>query len=104
MRNMTTKLNAPTTSLVTRALDSVDRGHARAADTIHTLRNTVRETLERGLDRLEAATTSAIKVARKRLTTADKTTADAIIRAQGVVGQAIERARISRSEPQHLAS
>ena len=96
---MTTKLNHTSTSLVTRALDSVDRGHARAADKIHTLRNSVRDTLEAGLDRLEAA----IGAARTRLTRADGMTADAIIRAQGAVGQAIERARLSRSEPQ-LAS
>lgn len=100
---MTTKLNAPTNSLVTRALDSVDRGHARAAASIHTLRNSVRDALTSGLDRIEAVSTKLIKTARKRLTSADTATADAIIRAQGVVGHAIERARLSRSEPQ-LAS
>ena len=99
MTNMTTKLNGPSNSLVTRALDSVDRGHARAADSIHTIRNAVREKLESGLDRIE----DLVKTARTRLTRADSATADAIIRAQGAVGQAIERARLSRSEPQ-LAS
>jgi len=103
MTNMTTKLDTPNHSLVTRALDSIDRSHARAADSIHTIRNSVRGALESSLDRFEAATTSFIKTARKRLTTADSATADAIIRAQGAVGHAIERARLSRSEPQ-LAS
>ena len=100
MTNMTTKLDVSTPSLLTSALDSVDRGHARAASSVHTIRNQVRETLEHGLDRVEAL----VATARKRLTRADAATADAIIRAQGAVGQAIERARLARTTPQHLAS
>jgi hypothetical protein len=86
------------TSLVTRTLDAVDRTHAAVAMRVHGLRNNMRATVESGLDKAEAA----IARARELLVRADERSADAVNRAQGVVGQAIERLRHSRMSPEHL--
>ena len=86
------------TSLVTRTLDAVDRTHARAAMRIHDLRNGLRGAIERGLDRAEEAVASM----RDALKRADERSASAVNRAQGVVGQAIERLRLARTTPEHL--
>lgn len=86
------------TSLVTRTLDAVDRTHAAAAMRVHGLRNTVRGALERGLDKAE----EVIATLRDGLKRADEKSADAVNRAQGAVGQAIERLRHSRTSPDHL--
>jgi len=87
-------------SPVTRILDSIDHGHARAADRLHTARNNLRALVERALDRAEAS----IQSLRGRLDTIDKTTADRIIRAQGVAGAAIEKLRHVRATPGHVTS
>jgi len=91
-------------SLVIRTLDAVDRAHAKAAMMIHTARNDVRATLEHGLDRVEQVMTKGLDRARKGLHRADVVSADVVNRAQGVVGHAIEKARVARSKPEHLAS
>ncbi|CAN5903647.1 hypothetical protein BH11MYX3_BH11MYX3_21400 [soil metagenome] len=91
-------------SLVTRTLDAVDRVHARATARIHDVRNGLRSTLERGIDRAEQLTSSVIDRARQSIDRADHVSADVVNRAQGVVGQAIEKARLARSKPEHLAS
>lgn len=97
---MTTSLNDPKPTTLTRVLDSVDRGHARAADRLHTLRNSVRERLDHGLDLLEGA----IGGLRVRLDRADKGAADGIIKAQGVASSALEKLRHARSLPDHVTS
>jgi hypothetical protein len=96
--------DSSSTSLVTRTLDTVDRAHARIAARLHEVRNDLLASLERGLDRAEAASASAIKRARKSLRRVDKVSANAVNRAQGVVGQVIEKARLARTTPAHLAS
>lgn len=98
------KLDTASPSFLTRTLDAIDRGHARSAMRIHDLRNDVLAMLERGIDRLETAGANAIKRARTSIKRADQVSADAVNRAQGAVGHAIERARLSRSTPAHLAS
>ncbi len=85
---------------LTRIIDSLDRGHARAADRLHTLRGNARQLLERGLDRLEGT----IETLRGRLDAADKTAADRIIRVQGLAGGALEKLRHARSTPDHVTS
>ncbi len=97
------QLSQPNPSFLTRVLDSVDRGHAKAAAMIHGARNTLHATLERSLDRAELMSTSMIGGARKRLQRIDVVSADAVNRAQGVVGQAIEKARLARSKPEHVS-
>ena len=96
------QLNKPTTSLVTRTLDAVDRAHARAAMLLHDVRNDVRSTVERGIDRAEELTTSVFDRARRSIQKVDVVSADVVNRAQGVVGQAIEKARLARSKPEHV--
>lgn len=90
--------DAHATSLVTRTLDAVDRTHARAAMRLHDLRNDLRGVIERGLDRAE----DVIARLREGLKRADQHSANAVIRAQGAVGEAIERLRHSRLSPEHL--
>lgn len=97
---MPTPVNDPKPTTLTRVLDSVDRGHARAADRMHTLRNTIRARLDRGLDLLEGA----IGALRARLDRADKGAADGIIKAQGVAWTALEKLRHARSLPDHVTS
>jgi hypothetical protein len=91
--------DSSSTSLVARALDTVDRGHARTAARLHEARNRVVAQLERGLDRAEELSAGLLRRARHGLKRADAASADAVNRAQGVVGQAIERARLARSAP-----
>jgi hypothetical protein len=98
------QLSQPSPTLVTRTLDAVDRAHAKAATMIHNARNDVRVTLEHGLDHVEQVMTKGIDRARKGLQRADVVSADVVNRAQGVVGHAIEKARLARSKPAHLAS
>ena len=95
---MTDSLSKPTH--LTRVIDSIDRGHARAADRLHTLRNNVRQLVERGLDRVE----ESIQTLRGRLDVVDKKAADRIIWAQGLAGGALERLRHARSTPAHVTS
>lgn len=95
--------DSPSTSVVLRTLDAVDRAHARAATRLHDVRNDVLAALERSLDRAEAMSAKAIKRAREGIKRADHASADAVNRAQGVVGQAIERARLART-PAYIAS
>ncbi len=95
------KISEPaSTSLVTRGLDVIDRAHARTAMRVHDVRNDILTTLERGIDRLEAVLASA----RKGIKRVDAASADAVNHAQGLVGKAIEKARLARSTPAHVAS
>jgi hypothetical protein len=87
-------------TLLTRVLDSIDRGQARAADRLHTLRGTVRSYLEGGLDRFEGT----IRALRDRLDHADKSAANGIIRAQGAANGALEKLRHARSNPDQVTS
>lgn len=98
------KIESKSNGPLTRILDGIDRGHARSADRLHTLRNGLRDRIEHVLDRVEVLAHSAITAARAKVKVADSATADSIIRAQGAVGRAIEKARHARSEPAHLAS
>jgi hypothetical protein len=104
MQNQTRRIDHPSNSLVTRVLDSVDRGHASAAGRVHGLRNRMRDSLSRGLNRIEAFATATINSARARIVRADAITADAIIRTQGRIGNALERARHARSISAHVTS
>ncbi len=97
---MTTQLNDPKPTTLTRVLDSIDRGHARAADRMHTVRNSVRARLDHGLDVLEGA----IGGLRVRLDRADQGAADGIIKAQGVASSALEKLRHARSLPEQVTS
>ncbi len=85
---------------LTRVIDSIDRGHARAADRLHTLRGSARKLLERGLDRVEGT----IQSLRGRIDSADKRAADRIIFVQGIAGGAIEKLRHARSTRDHVTS
>lgn len=86
--------NAPVrTTLVVRTLDAADRAHARAATRIHDVRNGIRATSLRGIERVEQLVTTAIARAKDAISRVDAAGADAVNRAQGVVGTAIERAR-----------
>ena len=95
--------SAPT-SLATRAIDAVDRSHARIALRLHDLRNEVLASCKRGIDRAEAISALVIARARKGVERADHASADAVNRAQGVVGRAIEQARLARATPVHVVS
>ncbi len=89
---------APTrTTLVVRTLDAADRAHARAASRIHDVRNELRSSVMRGIDRVETVMTKTLARARDVVTRADALGADAVNRAQGAVGAAIGRARGDRS-------
>ncbi|HEY0192475.1 MAG TPA: hypothetical protein VGC42_15250 [Kofleriaceae bacterium] len=96
--------DASSTTLVTRAIDAVDRAHAGAAVKIHDVRSQLVVRLEHALDRAEQLSASAIKRARAGLKRADHVSADAVNRAQGVVGHAIENVRVARTTPAFLAS
>jgi hypothetical protein len=96
--------DSSSTTLVTRTLDAVDRGHARAAARLHEVRNELLATLERSIDRAEKVSAIVINRARKSIKRADELSANAVNRAQGAVGQAIETARLSRSTPSQFAS
>lgn len=96
--------DATSTSLVTRTIDAVDRAHARIAARLHEVRNDLLAALERGIDRAEVLSTAAIKRARKSIKRVDKVSANAVNRAQGAVGHAIEKARVARTMPAHVAS
>jgi hypothetical protein len=78
---------------VIRVLDTVDRGHARAAAALHDARNAIRTRLELGVDRAEQLTAKLFDGARKNIQRIDATGADTINKAQGLVGHAIEKAR-----------
>jgi t-SNARE complex subunit (syntaxin) len=90
--------------LVTRTLDAVDRAHARTATKLHDGRNAVIKRLETTVDRLETVMTQVFERARKGLQRVDAVSADFVNRSQGAVGQAIERARLARTSPDHVAS
>jgi hypothetical protein len=96
--------DSSSTTPVTRTIDAVDRAHARVAARLHAVRNELLATLERGIDRAEQVGSIAIKRARARIKQLDKVSANAVNRAQGAVGQAIEKARHARTAPAHLAS
>lgn len=76
-----------------RAIDAVDRTHARAATALHGVRNDVRGTLERVLDRAQELALAAFERARKTVQKADALGADAVNRAQGAVNHALDAAR-----------
>ncbi|MDB4960502.1 MAG: hypothetical protein JWP01_501 [Myxococcales bacterium] len=92
-------------ALSTRMLDAVDRAHARAAAVLHNVRNSLLTALERKIDGAEHLASSAIERARHGVKHADHVSADVVNRAQGVVGQAIEKARLARASKQdHIVS
>lgn len=91
-------------TIVTRALDAVDRAHARAASKLHGARNDLRSTLEHGIERAEHLANTAFQRARQSVERVDVVSADVVNRAQGVVGQAIEKARETRAKRVHAAS
>jgi len=83
----------PRTTLVVRTIDAADRAHARAASRLHDVRNGLRSTALRGLDRVEHAVVATFRAARDAITRVDAKGADAVNRAQGVVGAALDKAR-----------
>ncbi len=89
---------------MTRALDAVDRAHARAATVLHNVRNDLLHRLADRIERAELRTNSAFERARNGVHKVDEVSADVVNRAQGVVGQAIEKARVIRSQRQHVVS
>jgi hypothetical protein len=91
-------------TVVTRTIDAVDRAHARAATVLHGVRNEVRSTLERGIERAEHLATTAFARARQGVQHADGVSADLVNRAQGVVGQAIDKTRKVREKRLHAPS
>jgi hypothetical protein len=91
-------LSSTDTRIVSRAIDAVDRAHARAAMWLHERRNKLRARLERGIARAEDVTSTALQRAHRGVERFDVASADAVNRAQGVVGQTIEKARHRRSK------
>jgi hypothetical protein len=99
-----TKIPTRSVTVVTRALDAVDRAHARAATVLHGVRNKVLSAVEHGIDRVDQLASSAFQRARRGVQRVDVVSADVVNRAQGVVGQAIEKARLTRSQREHVMS
>ncbi len=91
-------------TVLTRALDAVDRAHAKAATVLHDVRNDLLQRLANSIERAELVTTSAFERARNGVHKVDIVSADVVNKAQGVVGQAIEKARIARSHRLHVVS
>lgn len=91
-------------TLVTRALDAVDRAHARAATVLHDVRNDLLHRLVDRIERAELRTLSVFERARNGVDKVDAVSADVVNRAQGVVGHAIEKARVIRSNRLHVVS
>lgn len=87
-----------------RAIDAVDRTHARAATVLHGVRNDVRGTLERVLDRAQELTLAAFARVRSSVQKADAVSADVVNRAQGVVNHALDMAREAGTKRAHLPS
>lgn len=90
--------------ILTRTIDAIDRAHARTATHLHDRRSSLVSKLEAAIDRAEEIMTSMFERARKSIQKVDVVSADAVNRTQGLVGQALERARLARSKPGHLAS
>lgn len=99
-----TRSRSKNVTLATRALDAVDRAHARAATVLHDLRNRLLSRVEHSIDRAEEVTSSALERARHGVQRVDVVSADVVNRAQGVVGQAIEKVRVNRSHHDHVVS
>lgn len=95
--------SAPT-SLAMRTIDAVDRAHAHLAMRLHDVRNQALDSVKRGIDRAEVLSARVIERARDGLSRFDHRSADAINRAQGAVGHAIEKARLARATPVHVVS
>ncbi len=102
--NLTNAVQAKSVNLLTRALDAVDRMHAKAATVLHDIRNDLVHRLADRIERAELLTTSAFERARNGVHKVDAVSADVVNRAQGVVGQAIEKARVARSSRVHVVS
>lgn len=96
--------DSASTSLATRAIDAVDRSHARLAARLHDLRNELLESIKRGIVRAEVLSARVIERARESVNRVDHVSADAVNRAQGAVGHAIEKARLARATPIHVVS
>lgn len=90
--------------VLTRALDAIDRAHAKAATVLHNVRNDLLHRLADRIERAERLTTSAFERARNGVHKVDTVSADVVNRAQGVVGHAIEKARVVRSNRPHVVS
>lgn len=101
---MNTSSESKSITVLTRALDAVDRAHAKAATVLHGVRNDLLQRLSNSIERAELITTSAFERARNGVHKADTVSADVVNRAQGVVGQAIEKARVARSQRLHVVS
>lgn len=101
---MNTSSESKSITVLTRALDAVDRAHAKAATVLHDIRNQLLQRLANSIERAELRTTAAFERARNGIHKVDTVSADVVNRAQGVVGQAIEKARIARSHRLHVVS
>lgn len=101
---MNTSNQPKSITVVTRALDAVDRAHAKAASVLHDLRNELLQRLANTIEHAELVTTSAFERARNGVHKVDSVSADVVNKAQGVVGQAIEKARVARSHRMHAMS
>lgn len=97
MNEATVRKIEPSTSLAMRAIDAVDRAHARAATKIHNVRSELLSSLDRRLERAEQLAMSAIERARMGVKRVDVASADVVNRTQGVVGRALDKARQSRA-------
>lgn len=102
MKKLSADPSSTSTSLATRAIDAVDRSHARIAMRLHDVRNDVLASVRRSIEHAEAITARAIERARAGVDRADHLSADAVNRAQGAVGRAIEKARLARATPAHV--
>jgi hypothetical protein len=96
MSEATVRHIQPPTSRTLRALDAIDRAHARAATKIHNVRHDLMTSLERRIERAEQLALTAIERARQGVKRVDAASADAVNRTQGVVGRALDKARTSR--------
>ncbi len=101
---MNTKIESKSITVLTRALDAVDRAHAKAATVLHQVRNDLLQRLANSIERAELKTTTVFERARNGVHKVDTVSADVVNRAQGVVGQAIEKARVARSHRIHVVS
>lgn len=104
MKKLSVDPSSPSTTIATRAIDAVDRTHARIAMRLHDVRNEVLDSVKRGIDRAEAVSARVLQRARAGVDRVDHVSADAVNRAQGAVGHAIERARLARATPANVVA
>ena len=102
--NITESVQSKSIVVLTRALDAIDRAHAKAATVLHNVRNDLLQRLADRIEHAELVTSSAFERARNGVHKIDTKSADVVNRAQGVVGHAIEKARVLRSNRLHVVS